>query len=98
MNIYLELTSLHHISITSTGFLKHNHPRCMACVSSCSARQAMDFRLKQLQSFLTLATLLNYGKASQALYVSQPTLTFQIKSLEDALGAKLFEGTRHRVA
>ncbi len=58
----------------------------------------MDFRLKQLQSFLTLAELLNYGKASQALYVSQPTLTFQIKSLEDALGAKLFERTRHSVA
>ena len=58
----------------------------------------MDFRLKQLQSFLTLAELLNYGKASQALYVSQPTLTFQIKSLEDALGTKLFERTRHSVA
>ena len=58
----------------------------------------MDFRLKQLQSFLTLAELLNYGKASQALYLSQPTLTFQIKSLEDALGAKLFERTRHSVS
>jgi DNA-binding transcriptional LysR family regulator len=58
----------------------------------------MDFRLKQLQSFLTLAALLNYGKASQALYVSQPTLTFQIKSLEEALGVKLFERNRHRVS
>jgi DNA-binding transcriptional LysR family regulator len=58
----------------------------------------MDFRLRQLQSFLTLAALLNYGKASQALYVSQPTLTFQIKSLEEALGVKLFERNRHRVS
>jgi DNA-binding transcriptional LysR family regulator len=58
----------------------------------------MDFRLKQLQSFLTLAGLLNYGKASQALYVSQPTLTFQIKSLEEALGVKLFERSRHSVS
>lgn len=58
----------------------------------------MDFRLKQLQSFLTLAALLNYGKASQTLYVSQPTLTFQIKSLEEALGVKLFERNRHRVS
>jgi DNA-binding transcriptional LysR family regulator len=58
----------------------------------------MDFRLKQLQSFLTLASLLNYSKASQALYVSQPTLTFQIQSLEEALGVKLFERNRHRVA
>jgi DNA-binding transcriptional LysR family regulator len=58
----------------------------------------MDFRLKQLQSFLTLAGLLNYGKAAQSLYVSQPTLTFQIKSLEEALGVKLFERNRHRVS
>jgi DNA-binding transcriptional LysR family regulator len=58
----------------------------------------MDFRLKQLQSFLTLAELLNFGKASQALYVSQPTLTFQIKSLEEALGVRLFERTRHSVS
>jgi DNA-binding transcriptional LysR family regulator len=47
---------------------------------------------------LTLASLLNYSKASQALYVSQPTLTFQIQSLEEALGVKLFERNRHRVA
>lgn len=58
----------------------------------------MDFRLKQLHSFLTLAGLLNYGKASQALYVSQPTLTFQIKSLEEALGVKLFERSRSHVS
>jgi DNA-binding transcriptional LysR family regulator len=58
----------------------------------------MDFRLKQLQSFVTLAELLNYGRASQVLYVSQPTLTFQIKSLEEALGARLFERTRNSVS
>jgi DNA-binding transcriptional LysR family regulator len=58
----------------------------------------MDFRLKQLQSFLTLAGLLNFGKASQVLYVSQPTLSFQIKSLEEALGVKLFERSRNHVS
>jgi DNA-binding transcriptional LysR family regulator len=58
----------------------------------------MDFRLKQLQSFLALAGLRNFRKASQAVYVSQPTLTFQIKSLEEALGVKLFERSRQHVA
>ncbi len=57
----------------------------------------MDFRIKQLQCFLTLAELLNYGKTARALYMSQPTITFQIKSLEEAFGVKLFERDRQQV-
>ena len=57
----------------------------------------MDFRIRQLQCFLTLSELLHYGKSARALYISQPTLSFQIKSLEDALGAKLFNRTRQSV-
>jgi DNA-binding transcriptional LysR family regulator len=58
----------------------------------------LDFRLRQLQCFVVLSDTLNYGKAARALYLSQPTLTFQIKSLEESLGAKLFERNRQRVA
>ncbi|MGA3133856.1 MAG: LysR family transcriptional regulator [Terracidiphilus sp.] len=58
----------------------------------------MDFRLRQLQCFLVLADTLNFGKASRTLYLSQPTLTFQIKSLEDSLGVKLFERSRQHVS
>lgn len=57
----------------------------------------MDFRIRQLQCFLTLSDLLNYGKTARALYMSQPTITFQIKSLEEAFGVKLFERDRQRV-
>lgn len=57
----------------------------------------MDFRIRQLQCFLTLAEVLNYGKTARSLYISQPTLTFQIKGLEHALGAQLFERTRQHV-
>ena len=57
----------------------------------------MDFRIKQLQCFLTLADLLNYGKTARALYMSQPTITFQIKSLEETFGVKLFERDRQQV-
>jgi DNA-binding transcriptional LysR family regulator len=46
---------------------------------------------------LTLADLLNYGKTARALYMSQPTITFQIKSLEEAFGVKLFDRDRHQV-
>ena len=57
----------------------------------------MDFRIRQLQCFLTLANLLNYGRTARALYTSQPTVTFQIKSLEDALKVRLFERDRQQV-
>jgi DNA-binding transcriptional LysR family regulator len=57
----------------------------------------MDFRIRQLQCFLTLSELLNYGKTARTLYMSQPTITFQIKSLEEAFGVKLFERDRQQV-
>jgi len=57
----------------------------------------LDFRIRQLQCFLTLSDLLNYGKTARALYMSQPAITFQIKSLEEAFGVKLFERDRQQV-
>jgi DNA-binding transcriptional LysR family regulator len=57
----------------------------------------LDFRIRQLQCFLTLSELLNYGKTARALYTSQPTITFQIKSLEEAFNVKLFERDRQQV-
>jgi DNA-binding transcriptional LysR family regulator len=53
--------------------------------------------MRQLQCFLTLSDLLNYGKTARALYMSQPTITFQIKSLEEAFGVKLFDRDRQQV-
>ncbi|RXH56264.1 LysR family transcriptional regulator [Granulicella sibirica] len=58
----------------------------------------MDFRIRQLQCFLTLAELLHYGRTARALYMSQPTITFQIKSLEQAFGVPLFERNRQQVS
>lgn len=57
----------------------------------------MDFRIRQLQCFLTLSDLLNYGKTARVLYMSQPTITFQIKSLEETFGVKLFVRDRQQV-
>ena len=58
----------------------------------------MDFRIRQLQCFLTLADLLHYGRTARTLYMSQPTITFQIKSLEESFGVKLFERSRQEVS
>jgi len=57
----------------------------------------LDFRIRQLQCFLTLSDLLNYNKTARVLYTSQPTITFQIKSLEEAFGVKLFVRDRQQV-
>ena len=50
-----------------------------------------------MQCFLTLSDLLNYNKTARVLYMSQPTITFQIKSLEEAFGVKLFIRDRQQV-
>jgi len=51
----------------------------------------MDFRIRQLQCFLVLAEKLNYGQAARSQYMTQPTLSFQIKSLEEDFGTRLFD-------
>ncbi len=48
---------------------------------------------QQLECFIYVAERLNFTKAAQALYLSVPTVTHHIKSLEEELGAKLFYRT-----
>ncbi|SAK66463.1 LysR family transcriptional regulator [Caballeronia glebae] len=51
--------------------------------------------LKLLRTFLTIAELRHFGRAAEALHLSQPALSKQIASLEESLGARLFERGRH---
>lgn len=55
----------------------------------------MDF--KQLQYFLSVAEHLNFSRAAEALYISQPTLSYQIAELEKELGTALFVRNRRNV-
>lgn len=50
--------------------------------------------IRQLEYFVNIAMSSNFRKAAQKLNISQPTLTSQITTLEDALGIKLFERSR----
>lgn len=46
--------------------------------------------LRHLRYFIRAAELLNFTKAAESLYVSQPTLSVQIHQLEEELGTELF--------
>ncbi|GAC1630431.1 MAG: LysR family transcriptional regulator [Ktedonobacteraceae bacterium] len=49
-----------------------------------------DFTVHQLTVFRTVAQHLSYTKAAEALYLSQPAVTQQVRTLELELGLRLF--------
>ena len=51
--------------------------------------------IRQLKYFVRMAQTLNFSEAARSLYVSQSTLSQQIKSLEDELGTILFQRDSH---
>uniref|UniRef100_UPI0035B117FE LysR substrate-binding domain-containing protein n=1 Tax=Paenirhodobacter enshiensis TaxID=1105367 RepID=UPI0035B117FE len=53
--------------------------------------------LQQLRYLTVLAETLNFSRAAERLNVTQPTLSMQIRALEERLGTPLFERSRARV-
>src|SRR5678816_714923 len=51
--------------------------------------------IEELRSFTILSGHLHFGRAADALHLSQPALTKQMRRLEEALGGKLFERDKH---
>lgn len=51
----------------------------------------LHFTLRQLQVFEKVASHLNYSRAAEALYLTQPAVSMQIKQLEGHIGLPLFE-------
>ena len=53
--------------------------------------------IKQLECFIEVAKTMNFTRAAQNLYITQPAVTHQIQTLEDELGLKLFIRSKHNV-
>lgn len=53
--------------------------------------------LQQLRFLVAISKTLNFSKAAEELFISQPTLSYQIRRLEDELGVKLLERSTRNV-
>lgn len=53
--------------------------------------------LRHIRYFIVLAEELNFSRAAEQLHIAQPSLSRQIKDLEDKVGAQLFYRTKRRV-
>lgn len=53
--------------------------------------------LRELKTFVTVASLLNFNQAGRALHAAQSTVSVRIQTLEEKLGVRLFERLGRRV-
>ena len=61
-------------------------------------RQTPDgVEVRHLRAFVAVAEELNFSRAAQRLYVSQPALSRQIRTLERLVGCELLRRSTHRV-
>lgn len=58
----------------------------------------VNFTLQDLRYAVMVAEYRHFGRAARHCHVSQPTLSTQLKKLEQQLGVKLFERTNKKVA
>jgi hypothetical protein len=60
-------------------------------------KKGRDMTLTELKYIVAVAREKHFGKAAEACFVSQPTLSVAVKKLEDELEVKLFERSANEV-
>ena len=53
---------------------------------------------RRLQVFHTVARLLSFTRAAEALHMTQPAVTFQVRQLEEHFNTRLFDRTHNRIS
>jgi len=53
---------------------------------------------RQLEVFVAVAKHLSFTKAAEAVFMTQPAVTFRIRQLEERFGARLFDRTAGRIS
>jgi len=79
--------------------------RCVRCIlrrvderANVLALRAPDgVEVRHLRAFVAVADELNFSRAAERLYLSQPALSRQIRTLERVIGCELLRRSTHRV-
>src|SRR3954468_24191836 len=78
-------------------FIAPSVPVIACAVRFAPRRRLRRMELYQIRYFLAVAETLNFTRASERSFVSQPALTKAIQRLEEAIGGRLFDRTKNSV-
>ena len=86
------------VASAKCDFIKASFKSCICSVGFSFPLDSVGMTLTELKYIVAVAREKHFGKAAEACFVSQPTLSVAIKKLEDELEVKLFERSANEVS